>query len=77
MLFTQIIHIKKPTKNKGNVSNLTVQYLEKYSSTSYITTAVMLASGHPGLKIKTLYYCTLHGTIKYPKAQVLVEDART
>ena len=32
MLFTQIIHIKKPTKNKGNVSNLTVQYLEKYSS---------------------------------------------
>ena len=34
ILFTQIIH-KKQThiKNKENIFNLTVQYLEKYSST--------------------------------------------
>ena len=57
--------------------NLTVQYLENYSSTSYITAAFMLASGHPGLEIKILYYCTLYSTVKYTKAQPLVEDACT
>ena len=31
ILFTQIIH-KKQTKNKENIFNLTVQYLEKYST---------------------------------------------
>ena len=41
---------------------LTVQYLEKYSSTSYITTAFRLASWHPGLEIKILYYCPLSST---------------
>ena len=37
ILFTQIIH-KKPTntKNKDNIFNLTVQYLEKYSITAGI-----------------------------------------
>ena len=34
ILFTQIIHKKQiNTKNKENIFNLTVQYLEKYSST--------------------------------------------
>ena len=33
MLFTQVIHKKQTnTKNKENILNLTVQYLEKYSS---------------------------------------------
>ena len=36
LLFTQIIHIKQTQKNKENIFNLTVQYLEKYSSTNYI-----------------------------------------
>ena len=64
----------KHTKNKENIFHLTVQYLEKYSSTSYITSAFTLASGHPGLEIKILYsiqYCTM----KYTKAQPLAEDA--
>ena len=30
-----------------------------------------------GLKIKILYYCTLYSTVKYTKAQPLVEDACT
>ena len=30
---------------------------------------------HPGLEIKILYYCTLYSTVKYTKAQPLVEDA--
>ena len=29
------------------------------------------------LSIKILYYCTLYSTVKYTKAQVLVDDART
>ena len=33
LLFTQIIHIKQTQKNKENIFNLTVQYLEKYSGT--------------------------------------------
>ena len=44
---------------KSNIFNLIVQYLEKYSSTSYIIAAFMLASRHLGLEIKILYYCTL------------------
>ena len=77
ILFSQAIHKKQTQNLKKTVLVLTMQYLGKHSSTSYITTAFMLASGHPGLKIKTLYYYTLYGTVKYPKAQVLVEDART
>ena len=38
------------TKNKENTLNLIVQYLEKYSSTSYITAVFMLASRILGLK---------------------------
>ena len=75
ILFTQIIHKKQTNaKNKGNIFNLIVQYLEKYSSavqqlallssTSYITAAFTLASGHPGLEIKILYYCTLYSTVQ-------------
>ena len=37
-----------------NTFNLTVQYLENYSSTSYIIAAFMLTSRHPGLEIKML-----------------------
>ena len=47
------------------------------SSTSYITAAFTLASRYPGLEIKILYYYTLYSTIKYTKAQSLVEDAHT
>eukprot|EP00069_Balaena_mysticetus_P012739 bmy_07525T0 len=36
------------------VNTVIVQYLEKYSSTSYTTAAFTLASGHPGLEIKTV-----------------------
>ena len=37
ILFTQIIHKKQTnTKNKANIFNLTVQYLEKYSITAGI-----------------------------------------
>ena len=34
-------------------------------STRYITTAFMLASGHPGLEIKRLYYWTLYSAQKH------------
>ena len=47
--FTQIVY-KKQIKNRENIFNLTVQYLEKYSS--YITTAF----------VQTLYYCILYNT---------------
>ena len=60
-LFTQIIRNRH---KKANIFRLTVQYLEKYSSPSYITTAFTLASGHPGLEIKILYCCTLYGTVQ-------------
>ena len=83
----KLIKKKTNTKNKENIFNLTVQYLEKYSSTvqqlallsstSYITAAFTLASRPPGLEIKILYYCTLYNTVKYTKAQPLVEDACT
>ena len=33
------------------------------SSTNYITAAFMFVSGHPGLKIKILYYCSLCRTV--------------
>ena len=56
ILFTQVIYKEK---NKENF-NLTAQYLEKYSRVSCITTAFTLASGHPGLDIKTLHYCALN-----------------
>ena len=35
----------------------------------------MLASRHPGLEIKTLYYYTLYSAVKYIHIQPLVEDA--
>ena len=44
--------------------DFTVQYLEKYSSTSYIAAAFMLASGYPGLEIKILHYCTLYRAVQ-------------
>ena len=42
-----------------------------------LTAVFKLASGHPGLEIKILYYCTLCSTVEYTKAQPLVEDAHT
>ena len=60
ILFTQIRHEKQAnTKSKESVFNFIVWYLEKYSSTCYITTAFTLASGHPGLETRILYYYTL------------------
>ena len=50
-----------------------VQYLEKHSRTSYITTAFMLASRYPELEVKILY--SVLCTVMYTKAQPLVEDA--
>ena len=38
--------------------------LELLSSTSCITTAFMLAFGHPGLEIRVLYDCTLDSTVQ-------------
>ena len=70
ILFTQIIHTNK--KLKKIFFNLIIQYLEKYSSTSYTTAAFVLASRHPGLEIKTMYYRTLYST--YSK-EPLVQDA--
>ena len=49
---------------KSNIFNLIVQYLEKYSSTSYITTVFMLASRHLELELEILYYCTLDITVQ-------------
>ena len=45
------------------------------SSSSYIAAAFMLASGHSGLEVKIVNYCTLYSTVKYIKVQPLVEDA--
>ena len=42
----------------------TTQYLEEYSSTSCITVAFKLVSGHSGLEIKILSYCTLYSEVK-------------
>ena len=63
LLFTQIIYKKQTQKNRENIFNLTVQDLEKYSGTSYITPAFMLASGHHGLEIKIPQYCTLGSAV--------------
>ena len=68
------------TQNKENMFNLPVQYLEKYSSTSYITAIFRLASGHHGLEIKILYYCRLYSSVLYSnvhKTTTTVEDAHT
>lgn len=62
ILFSQAIHKKQTQNLKKTVLVLTMQYLGKHSSTSYITAAFTLASGHPGLAEKTLRYCTLHST---------------
>ena len=42
---------------------------------TYITTAFVIASKHLRFEIKICYYYILHRTVKYPKAQPLVEDA--
>ena len=55
--------IKK--KKKRNKTFLILQCSTLKSTvvpTSYITAAFTLASGHPGLEIKILYYCTLYST---------------
>ena len=39
-------------------------FLEKLSCTSYISSTFMLASGHPGLKIKISYYCTPYSSVQ-------------
>ena len=39
-------------------------FLAFLSSTSYITATFTLASRHPGLEIKILYYCTSYSTIQ-------------
>ena len=39
-------------------------FLEKLSCTSYISSIFMLASGHPGLKIKISYYCTPYSSVQ-------------
>ena len=75
VLFTQIIHRKQTnTNNKENNVNFTVQYPEKYSRTvqqsAYITTAIMLASGYPGLKDTALLY-SIQYCIKGPKHNLL------
>ena len=49
-----------------------MQYLEKNSSTSYITAAFELASGHPELETKILY-STQYCAVKYTEAQPLVD----
>ena len=54
--------IQKQQKNLK--INPTVQYLEKYYSTSFIAAAFTLASGHPGLEMKILGYCTLCSIIQ-------------
>ena len=41
-----------------------IALFSRHTSTSYITTAFMLASGHPGLEIKILYYYTLNRTVQ-------------
>ena len=38
-------------------------HLATLSRASYITAAFIFASGHPGLEIKILYYCTLQNMI--------------
>ena len=63
ILFTQLRHRKQTQKIK-NIFNLKVQYFEKYSSTSYIAAAFMLASRHTGLELKILYYCVLYSPIQ-------------
>ena len=37
------------------------------------TTTFTLAARHPGIEIKTLYYCTLYNTVKHTKAQPCAE----
>ena len=54
--------------------NLTVHYLEKYRSTtlwlaclssaSYFSAAFTLVSGHLGLEVKILHYCTLCSSVQ-------------
>ena len=56
LLFTQIIHNKQTPKKKYHILNLTVQYLKKYSSASYIATAFTLASRHLGLETDTVLW---------------------
>ena len=59
------------SSNKENL--LAISYVMN-SDNSYITTVLMLASGHPGLETKILYsiQCCM---FKYTNAQPLVENA--
>ena len=56
------------------VLSLGLQVLVLLSSTSYVTAAFMLASGHPGLEIKILYPIQ-SCSVKYMNVQPRVEDA--
>ena len=56
ILFTQYFPTVKYLERRYSS---TVEWLAFLSSTNYITAAFTLASGHPGLEIKILYYCTL------------------
>ena len=58
------------------VHSLGLQFLAVLTGTSYITAAFTLASGHPGLEIKILYSIQ-YRTVKYTKAQPLVDDVCT
>ena len=60
ILFTQYFPTVKYLERRYSS---TVEWLAFLSSTNYITAAFTLASGHPGLEIKILYYCT----VKYTK----------
>ena len=69
----QIIHKNKQKIKKiflilqhRTLKSTVVQYNSwLLNNISYVTTAFMLTSGHPGLETKTLYYCTLYSTQKH------------
>ena len=60
--------------------NLSIQDLNNYHCTSYITTTFTLASGHPGLSYSIdtilLYYIQCC-SVQFSKKQPLVEDVCT
>ena len=76
----QVPHSKSPTDKRGPCQVQSVRKSNKYSlgthehNQLYIS-ALLLASWHPGLEIKMLP--SVLYTVKYTKAQPLVEDAHT